>query len=936
MASMDLIFRFLGVDAGAGAEFDRMAGRATGLSRGLKTAATGATIAAVGIAAESVKMAASFQTAVTKIHTQANASNAAVGQISKGILAMAGAVAETPDELADAAYHIASVGQKSLTTAQQLNILKIAAEGAKIGGANLVDVTNALDAAVVSGIKGVSNYSQTMGVLNATVGAGDMQMQDLADAFGPLGAVLKGYNVNIRQAGAALAVFGDNNLRGAQAGTQLRMAVQALVAPVQGGATLLQSFGIKAGNLAAQMRHGGLTEALDVLMKKMRENGITAKEQGDVLTQAFGKRAGVGLNVLEGELDRYHNKLKEVSQGATGFASSWAGYTKTFSYNLDAAKDAGEALLIQLGTKLLPVATRFMHFLATDAIPALSRFGSWLRQNAAWTKPLAVGLGALVAVLAGPVYWITAFGVALVVAYKKSQTFRNVVHAAISGIVSVFETLRAVTVTVWHAIDAVWQGFVRGPLRLVKSEIGIFTSWWRDHSQQIKQVTRAAWDAISGYIKTGWHVAVDVLRPGLTMVKALFKTAWGAVRDVTRAAWQVIADVVKTATHTVLDVIGVVLDLITGKWGKAWSDARKLVSDSIHGIGSILKDFGSGAIHLLYDAGRNIVQGLINGIKSLASAPVNVIKDIGHGIVGAAKSVLSIFSPSKVFHEIGVNVVQGLNDGMNSKASDSYRTMTNIAHRLYQGLSQGWRGMADRIKNLLTTPVQNALAHLQTVTDNFVSKQQAALKKATDALKQDLQARRSDIQSLAGTISQGADLSGVFGTDANGNPTVGNAQLFLAQQVGPLRRFAHDLAAARRQGLNRYLLGEIANLGPIQGDQVLRQFIGNAPAIQQANRSETLIRKYSNQAASTAENAMYQGVLQKDRAEVHKQTDMLRQVRDEVRHLRREGARDVARHIDIKVDKGGKLKLSDEDARVIVKALRQLDRRTKITAAKRQ
>ena len=327
-----------------------------------------AAVALIAAGAASVEAARKFQDTTTLIQTQAHASAQQVNVLRAGILAMSASVATSPDVLADAAYHIASVGQNSLTAAQQLNILRIAAEGAKIGHANLVDVTNALDAAIVSGIHGVSNYTQVMGVMNATVGAGDMSMQNFADAFGPLGAVLKGYNVTIQQAGAALATFGDNNLRGADAGTALRMAVQALAVPAANGKKMLEDWGLSAGNLSKQLQHGGLTEALDVLMQKMRANGITAKEQGDVLTEVFGKRAGIGLNTLMGELDRYHNKLDEVTKGGDTFAAHWTEYTRTLTYAWDRIKAGTEAAAISIGNRLLPDATRALSWIGTTGV----------------------------------------------------------------------------------------------------------------------------------------------------------------------------------------------------------------------------------------------------------------------------------------------------------------------------------------------------------------------------------------------------------------------------------------------------------------------------------------------------------------------------------------------------------------------------------------
>jgi hypothetical protein len=95
-----------------------------------------------------------------------------------------------------------------------------------------VDVMNALDGVIVSGMKGVSNYSQAMGMLNSAVGAGDMTMQNMADALGTgLTGPMKQYGVGIRDVSAALAVFGDNNIRGAVAGTRLASAIRIMSAP---------------------------------------------------------------------------------------------------------------------------------------------------------------------------------------------------------------------------------------------------------------------------------------------------------------------------------------------------------------------------------------------------------------------------------------------------------------------------------------------------------------------------------------------------------------------------------------------------------------------------------------------------------------------------------------------------------------------------------
>lgn len=67
------------------------------------------------------------------------------------------------------------------------------------------------------------------------------------------------------------------------------------------------------------------------------------------------------------------------------------------------------------------------------------------------------------------------------------------------------------------------------------------------------------------------------------------------------------------------------------------------------------------------EIGRNIVQGLWNGIKSLGSWLGDQISGFFGGIVDDAKSLLGIHSPSRVFASIGENMALGLGEGWNDE-----------------------------------------------------------------------------------------------------------------------------------------------------------------------------------------------------------------------------------------------------------------------------
>jgi TP901 family phage tail tape measure protein len=293
---------------------------------------------------------------MTLLVSQAGVAEDQLGGLKKGVLDIAAKVGTDPDSLAEALYHVESNFESmGITSAQALKLTETAAKGAAIGHADLVDVTNALTAAVAAQIPGVEDLDQAMGVLNATVGVGDMKMQDLANAFSSgMVATVKGFGLSIKDVGAALAVFGDNNIRGSLAGNQLRMSVMALGKPISTSEAALKTLGLTQTTLANDMQRGGLKLALEDLVGRMNAAGISADRQGQIITDAFGRKAGAGLNILVGQFERFEGKFKALDEGADNFGKSWERTQQTFAQQTKQLEGSLQALMITLGEKLIP------------------------------------------------------------------------------------------------------------------------------------------------------------------------------------------------------------------------------------------------------------------------------------------------------------------------------------------------------------------------------------------------------------------------------------------------------------------------------------------------------------------------------------------------------------------------------------------------------
>src|ERR1700753_1787863 len=106
-------------------------------------------IALAGIGIEAVKMGSSFQAEMTKLTTQAGVSQGEMGKLNAGVLKLAGSVGSDPNSLAESLFHVESNFESmGITSDKALSLVATAAKGAKVGNADLVDVTNALTAAV--------------------------------------------------------------------------------------------------------------------------------------------------------------------------------------------------------------------------------------------------------------------------------------------------------------------------------------------------------------------------------------------------------------------------------------------------------------------------------------------------------------------------------------------------------------------------------------------------------------------------------------------------------------------------------------------------------------------------------------------------------------------------------------------------------------------
>jgi phage-related minor tail protein len=219
------------------------------------------------------------------------------------------------------------------------------------------------------------------------------------------------------------------------------------------------------------------------------------------------------------------------------------------------------------------------------------------------------------------------------------------------------------------------------------------------------QAAQGIIDALPGIIASfqeawNWIVSIFADEDGsMTGTMQSLMTLFQGAADLIMAVWgamapylgPILVDGLKTAwaiASGVLSAIGslfsVAASLIKGDWSGAWEAIKQLFSNSLDNMLNI----GRNLLNLLFDvfnatlgklytaitgvdltqAGKDMIQGLINGISNMAGAAVAKVKEVGSNIKNTLIEFFDIHSPSRVMKELGGFISQGMAVGIESDA----------------------------------------------------------------------------------------------------------------------------------------------------------------------------------------------------------------------------------------------------------------------------
>jgi hypothetical protein len=210
----------------------------------------------------------------------------------------------------------------------------------------------------------------------------------------------------------------------------------------------LAKYGITGKKLASDMQTGGLNKAITDLHDHLDAAGVKGNQVGEILTTAFGKKAGPGVAVLLSQFDRLQQKYAAVDSASHSFGQEWDATTHSAAFQMTALKDSVEAMTIQFGNYLMPAVTTGLSWINQTGIPAIKGMASGVGDAVGWFKSLpgpvrdvALAFAALKAVeMLG---WLDKLGNGIVYARVLISEFGTSVRASMGGASAAFAEAKA-------------------------------------------------------------------------------------------------------------------------------------------------------------------------------------------------------------------------------------------------------------------------------------------------------------------------------------------------------------------------------------------------------------------------------------------------------------------------------------------------------------
>lgn len=482
-----------------------------------------------------------------------------------------------------------------------------------------------------------------------------------------------------------------------------------MVAEATGGnKTYMQTFedlGIKIKDSAGNLRQPNeiFEDVADIFHNTEDGIGKTA-----LAVELFGKSGADLIPMLNDGKAGLKAFYAEAERLGLALSNEMIAKGDAFSDQLENIGEQVKGVKLQLGAALIPALSA-----ATEKISkVIDKITKWVQENpelAATIGNIAMTTGKWIAILGTAAI---AIGSVAFIILQFRKAFRAMSDAVTIGI-SIFKNIK----NTFLVVDKAMKGYTKtqklatvatklfnkalkaNPILTIISLIialgavvySVIKNW-----DKIAAWFKKLWDAIVGIFKAAW----EAIKKVWSTVTGWFSNLWGGIKAGAGKAWEGIKNTINKAREGVQKAWGSVKGWFSNLWGNvksgisnAWGGIKDWFSNlqpvewmrgAWENVGTFFENLGP----RFYESGKNLLQGLWNGITSMVDKIVEGMKNIGRRIANGFKSILGINSPSRLFAEYGLNITQGLVVGLDRGGAIVENATEGVAMQATRGITQ--------------------------------------------------------------------------------------------------------------------------------------------------------------------------------------------------------------------------------------------------------
>ncbi|PTK69142.1 peptidoglycan DD-metalloendopeptidase family protein [Staphylococcus haemolyticus] len=282
------------------------------------------------------------------------------------------------------------------------------------------------------------------------------------------------------------------------------------------------------------------------------------------------------------------------------------------------------------------------------------------------------GLGAAATFMLGP--WglvigaIVGIGTALVVAYKKSETFRNIVNGTVNIVKNSFLGLWNVVKQFVAGIKAVFSNdtgkglnifkkilpdeaakqftstllMIRGAynqfvsfIKTISITVGaFFKAFWKEHGASIVNAFKVIKVGVTVILTTLYN---NIIKPILTGIKNFFSIIFGGIKQIVINAFTGLRMIVQGGLNVIRGVITIFKGLFTGDFSLMWQGIKQVFRGALTLILGILRSTLGNMLIIV----KTVGQLILNSFRTIWTIIKNVVVGIVTALVSKVKGLIT-------------------------------------------------------------------------------------------------------------------------------------------------------------------------------------------------------------------------------------------------------------------------------------------------------